>query len=211
MRVKRKKHGKERYENCGSVVISDASALEDVCAVFGNTNPLRIEIGCGKGDFITGTAAKEPDVNFIAFEKILDVIVVAAEKAVEKELTNVKLCCLDAKSLPEVLAPGSVERIYLNFSDPWPKAGHYKRRLTYRGFLCEYKKLLVPEGAVFFKTDNDALFDFSLAEFEAAGLTLKNVTRDLHASEFASENVMTEYEKRFSEAGKTINWAEAWL
>lgn len=206
MRVKRKKHGTERLEACSELLIKDIKACEgEPKSFFENGNPVRIEIGCGKGDFIVGTAEKNPDINFIAIEKISDVMVTAAEKVKESGLKNIKLCCCDATELGEAFGEGVLDAIYLNFSDPWPKAKHYKRRLTYREFLFMYKKLLKAEGCIYFKTDNRGLFDFSLEEFEAAGFMLFDKTYDLHSSEFAKDNVMTEYERRFSSMGTPIN------
>ena len=212
MRVHKKKHGTERLEACGNIVIKDLRV--EGCTseqLFGNSNPLRLEIGCGKGDFIVGTAAKEPDVNFLAIEKISDVLVTAAEKVKESGLTNVRVCCVDAKELTEIFAPGSIDRIYLNFSDPWPKSRHEKRRLTYRTFLAIYKQILRPDGAIHFKTDNRPLFDFSLEEFAAFGIRTEKLTFDLHNSEYNEGNVMTEYEKRFSSMGVPINRVECYF
>lgn len=206
MRVKRKKHGSERLEACRELLISDIkSEKRDPKSFFSNENPVRIEIGCGKGDFVVGMAEKFPNVNFIAVEKISDVLVIAAEKVKASGLENIRLCCCDAKNLNEGLNEGSVDTIYLNFSDPWPKSKHYKRRLTYREFLEGYKKLLKPFGEICFKTDNRGLFDFSLPEFEESGFELSQLTYDLHSSEYANGNVMTEYERRFSSLGTPIN------
>lgn len=206
MRVKRKKHGSERLEACRELLISDIkSEKRDPKSFFSNENPVRIEIGCGKGDFVVGMAEKFPNVNFIAVEKISDVLVIAAEKVKASGLENIRLCCCDAKDLNEGLNEGSVDTIYLNFSDPWPKSKHYKRRLTYREFLEGYKKLLKPFGEICFKTDNRGLFDFSLPEFEESGFELSQLTYDLHSSEYANGNVMTEYERRFSSLGTPIN------
>lgn len=212
MRVHKKKHGTERLEACGNIVIKDLRV--EGCTseqLFGNSNPLRLEIGCGKGDFIVGTAAKEPNVNFLAIEKVSDVLVTAAEKVKESGLTNVRVCCVDAKELTEIFAPGSIDRIYLNFSDPWPKSRHEKRRLTYRSFLAIYKQILRPDGAIHFKTDNRPLFDFSLEEFAAFGIRTEKLTFDLHNSEYNEGNVMTEYEKRFSSMGVPINRVECYF
>ncbi len=212
MRVHKKKHGTERLEACGNIVIKDLRV--EGCTseqLFGNSNPLRLEIGCGKGDFIVGTAAKEPNVNFLAIEKVSDVLVTAAEKVKESGLTNVRVCCVDAKELTEIFAPGSIDRIYLNFSDPWPKSRHEKRRLTYRTFLAIYKQILRPDGAIHFKTDNRPLFDFSLEEFAAFGIRTEKLTFDLHNSEYNEGNVMTEYEKRFSSMGVPINRVECYF
>ena len=199
MRVHKKKHGAERLLACGNIVIKDLRAEGNSSqALFGNDKPLRIEIGCGKGDFIVGTATKEPDVNFLAVEKVSDVLVIAAEKVKASGLDNVRVCCIDAKELTEIFEPHSIDRIYLNFSDPWPKARHEKRRLTYRSFLEIYKQILKEDGAIHFKTDNRGLFDFSLEEFKEFGIRMEKLTFDLHNSEYMEGNVMTEYEKRFS-------------
>lgn len=212
MRVKKKKHGAERLEACGDIVIKDLKAEGNTSqALFGNDNPIRIEIGCGKGDFIVGTAAKDPDVNFLAVEKVSDVLMLAAEKVKRSELKNIRVCCVDAKELEEIFPEGSIDRIYLNFSDPWPKSRHEKRRLTYRSFLAIYKKILKKGGAIHFKTDNRGLFDFSLEEFKEFGMRMEKLTFDLHNSEYMEGNVMTEYEKRFSSMGVPINRVEAYF
>jgi tRNA (guanine-N7-)-methyltransferase len=212
MRVHKKKHGAERLEACGNIVIKDLRAEGNSSqTLFGNDKPLRIEIGCGKGDFIVGTAAKEPDVNFLAVEKVSDVLVIAAEKVKASGLDNVRVCCIDAKELTEIFEPHSIDRIYLNFSDPWPKARHEKRRLTYRTFLEIYKQILKEDGAIYFKTDNRGLFDFSLEEFKEFGIRMEKLTFDLHNSEYMEGNVMTEYEKRFSSMGVPINRVECYF
>lgn len=212
MRVKKKKHGAQRLEACGEIVITDLKSQGNTSkTLFGNSNPLRLEIGCGKGDFIVGTAFAEPEVNFLAVERVSDVLVLAAEKVKKSGLSNVRVCCTDAAQLGEIFPEGSVDRIYLNFSDPWPKSRHEKRRLTYRTFLDIYKKILKPGGAVFFKTDNRPLFDFSLEEFKNYGMTVEKITYDLHNSEYAVGNILTEYEKRFSDMGVPINRAEVYF
>ncbi len=209
MRVHKKKHGAERLEACGSIVIKDLRKEGNTSQkLFGNDKPLRMEIGCGKGDFIVGTAEKEPDVNFLAVEKVSDVLVIAAEKVKESGLSNVRVCCVDAKELAEIFPEHSIDRIYLNFSDPWPKSRHEKRRLTYKTFLEIYKKILRKDGALFFKTDNRPLFDFSIESFREFGMRLEKLTFDLHNSQYMDGNVMTEYEKRFSSMGVPINRVE---
>ena len=212
MRVHKKKHGSERLEACGNIVIKDLREEGNTSqALFGNDNPIRIEIGCGKGDFIVGTAAKEPNVNFLAVEKVSDVLVIAAEKVRDSGLSNVRVCCVDAKELSEIFPAHSIDRVYLNFSDPWPKARHEKRRLTYRTFLEIYKQILKEDEAIYFKTDNRGLFDFSLEEFKDFGMRMEKLTFDLHNSEYMEGNVMTEYEKRFSSMGVPINRVECYF
>ena len=203
MRARKKKHGAERLEAVSSYFTTKPEICPDIKTY--------LEIGCGKGKFIIENATMNPDVNYIAVEKISDVILLAAEKAAERELNNIKFMICDAKGLGELFEPHSVDLIYLNFSDPWPKAGHYKRRLTYKSFLDVYRKILKEDGAVFFKTDNAGLFEFSVKQFTEDGWRLENVTYDLHNSEFASNNIMTEYEKNFSEKGYNIHRLEAWV
>lgn len=173
--------------------------------VFGNDQPLYIEIGMGKGQFILEMARRNPDRNFIGIEKYSSVLVRALEKCETDTPENLRFIRMDAEEILDVFAPDEVSGIYLNFSDPWPKDRHAKRRLTYRGFWDRYKVILKPEGQVVFKTDNRPLFDFSLEEVEIAGWTLVNVTFDLHHSEYMEGNVMTEYEARFSAKGNPIH------
>ncbi len=210
MRVKKKKHGAERMAACGDIVITDLKVAEkNPKNLFSNDKEVRIEIGCGKGDFIVGTAIQNPDINFLAIEKVHDVLVMAAEKIKNSGLINVKVCCCDAKELTEYFDEKSIDRIYLNFSDPWPKSRHEKRRLTHRSFLEIYKTILKDDGEIHFKTDNRGLFDFSIEEFKELGWELNKLTYDLHNSEYMENNVMTEYERRFSGLGFSINRVEA--
>lgn len=173
--------------------------------VFGNSNPIHIEVGMGKGKFITELARQNPDINYVGIEKYSSVLVRALEKRPELEQDNLMFIRMDAENLPEVFAKDEVERIYLNFSDPWPKDRHAKRRLTSVQFLSRYDQFLKPDGRVIFKTDNRPLFDFSLEQVEEAGWILENHTFDLHHSEYLEGNVMTEYESKFVAEGKPIN------
>ena len=204
MRVRKKKHGLERLNACEDVVIHSRDDIDE------KAFPVHLEIGCGKGAFILETARRNPDVTYIAMEKVTDVAMIAAEKIQASGLTNVKLWNVGAEKLNELLKPGDVERIYLNFSDPWPKKKHTKRRLTYESFLDQYRAILVPDGGIHFKTDNRGLFDFSLEEMERCGYILKNVTYDLHNSIWNEGNVVTEYEANFSAKGFSINRVEAY-
>ncbi len=209
MRMRRKKHREERIENCGEMLIEDILAYkEDIKSVFGEEKPLHIEIGCGKGGFISEVARQNPQVNYIAFEKNLDVLVLAMEKVKDLGLENVRFVPGDAGVLESMDTKTKVERIYINFCDPWPKSGHKKRRLTHERFLSVYERLIEKGGAIHFKTDNRGLFEFSLNSFSDFGLKLKNITLDLHHSAFEG-NVMTEYEKLFSEKGQPIYRCEA--
>lgn len=173
--------------------------------VFGNDNKIHIEIGMGKGRFLMDMAALHPDINYVGIEKYSSVLIRAIQKQEQLLLPNIIFIRMDAENICDVFAPSEVDRIYLNFSDPWPKDRHAKRRLPSREFLKRYDKILVPDGVVEFKTDNKDLFDFALEEVEPAGWTLDAVTRDLHNDPVMNEgNVMTEYEERFSSMGNPI-------
>lgn len=209
MRMRKKKHGAERINACSDLMINDFEALKnDPLYAFENKNgELCLEIGCGKGNFACGISEKYPEKNFIAMERVSDVCCIALEKAKatsDKRNDNLRFIIGNAENLCEWFPMHSIDTLYLNFSDPWHKKGHAKRRLTHRGFLESYRKVLKEGGRLIFKTDNTPLFDFSLEEFEACGLTVEWYTRDLHHSERADENIMTEYEKNFSEKGFNI-------
>mgnify|MGYP001041841154 FL=1 len=177
--------------------------------VFGNRNPIYIEIGTGKGRFILNMAERYPDINFIGIERYSSVLLRAVEKYDTEEfnrLKNVRFVCMDARNIEDVFAEEEIGRIYLNFSDPWPKARHAKRRLTSSEFLERYEKVLEPGGEIEFKTDNTALFNFSIEQIKETGWTLTGFTYDLHHNEeMAKDNVMTEYEEKFSRNGNPIN------
>lgn len=208
MRMRKKKHGAERIEAVSHLlIVPDEKFAENPQSAFSESRPLHLEIGCGKGNFAVGMSAQYADVNFIAMEKISDVACLALEKAERAKDTrcdNLRFIIGDAKNLTEYFPEHSVECIYLNFSDPWPKAGHAKRRLTYKSFLEIYKRLLIEGGMLKLKTDNEGLFDFSLESFRDFGLDIVWQTRDLHNSDKNEGNVMTEYEKNFSDAGNPI-------
>lgn len=173
--------------------------------VFGNDNPVRIEIGMGKGRFISTLAAQNPDINYVGIEKYFSVLLRAVEKQEELQLPNLRFIRMDAENICEVFGAGEVDRIYLNFSDPWPKDRHAKRRLTSRQFFARYNVILKQDGQVEFKTDNKDLFDFSVEEVKEAEWKLTACTYDLHHDAALNEgNVMTEYEERFSKAGNPI-------
>ncbi|MDO5381518.1 MAG: tRNA (guanosine(46)-N7)-methyltransferase TrmB [Eubacteriales bacterium] len=173
--------------------------------VFGNSNPIHIEVGMGKGKFITTLAGLNPNINYIGIEKYSSVLLRAVEKQDELQLENLRFIRMDAENITEVFDKDEVDRIYLNFSDPWPKDRHAKRRLTSRQFFARYNQFLRKEGRVEFKTDNVGLFDFSLEEVKEAGWNLICSTYDLHNDETLNKgNVMTEYEEKFSEMGNPI-------
>ena len=176
--------------------------------IFGNSNPIHIEVGMGKGRFIMDLARLHPDRNFVGIEMYDSVLLRAMQKReqLEEDLPNLYFIRMDARNLPDVFEKGEVDKIYLNFSDPWPKERHAKRRLTSRQFLERYDKILAPEGTVEFKTDNRPLFEFSLEEVKEAGWVLDASTFDLHHDAKLMEgNVMTEYEEKFSRAGNPIH------
>ncbi len=202
MRMRKKKNGEKRMAECADYIIT-----QKPCELSG----IMLEIGCGKGGFISKLAQKHPEIQFVAVEKISDVMLLAAEKIKSLDLKNVKFINTDAVTLPEYFPEGSIERIYLNFSDPWPRPKHAKRRLTAPSYLEIYKKLLASNGAIYLKTDNRILFDYSLETLEAAGFRLEKLTYDLHSSEYEPENLHTEYEDNFSAKGFTINRVEAYL
>lgn len=191
----------ERIQACSGYIIHSRDEIEHF--------PIHLEIGCGKGTFILETAKRNPDIMFVAMEKVTDVLMLAAEKIKAADLPNVKLWNGGAEHIAEWFQPGDVQRIYLNFSDPWPKAKHAKRRLTYESFLDIYRTVLTDDGEIFFKTDNRPLFDFSLDEFQRCGYLLRNLTYDLHNSQWNENNIVTEYEANYSAKGFPINRVEA--
>ena len=173
--------------------------------LFGNNNPIRIEVGMGKGRFITDLAVQNPDINYIGIEKYSSVLVRAIEKRQELDINNLIFIRMDAEDILDVFEEGEVDRIYLNFSDPWPMDRHAKRRLTSKEFFKRYDVILAQGGIVEFKTDNNMLFDFSLEEIENTAFIVKEFTRDLHNSPMNEGNIMTEYEEKFSSMGNPIN------
>lgn len=173
---------------------------------FGNDNPIRIEIGMGKGKFITTLAMENPDINYIGIEKYSSVLIRAIERCEEIEVPNLRFIRMEAEYICDVFEKGEVDRIYLNFSDPWPKDRHAKRRLTSKQFFERYDVILKKDGIVEFKTDNDLLFQFSLEQVPEAGWKLIEQTWDLHNDERLMQgNVMTEYESKFSQMGNPIH------
>ncbi|CAI9393945.1 tRNA (guanosine(46)-N7)-methyltransferase TrmB [Niallia sp. Sow4_A1] len=170
---------------------------------FSQKGPIHIEIGTGKGRFITEMAKANPSINYIGVELQESVIVSALDRLIEAEIPNLKLMNINAEKLKEYFEKGEIARVYLNFSDPWPKTRHEKRRLTYKTFLDSYQSVLVNQGEVHFKTDNQGLFEYSLKSFSEYGMLLKYVSLDLHNSDYEG-NIMTEYEEKFSNRGNRI-------
>ena len=207
MRLRNIPGTKETLANSGCVVQEPQTRKGRWKEVFHRENPIHIEVGMGKGQFLMKMAAKNPQINYLGMEMYDSVLLRALQlrEKLETELDNLLFIREDARLLPEIFEQGEVEKIYLNFSDPWPKARHAKRRLTSREFLACYEKILVDRGEVEFKTDNRTLFDFSLEEIRDAGWTLLACTYDLHRDARLSQgNVMTEYEEKFSGMGKPI-------
>ena len=209
MRMRKKKHSAERLSACEKYLFSTDNVMSDPAAEIGEgLNKVYLEIGAGKGGFACAMAERHPDTAYFAMERVTDCVVLCAERASSGEygeLKNLRFVIDTADNLMHIFAPGTVDAIFLNFSDPWSKKGYAKRRLTHRRYLAMYMNLLRDGGTINFKTDNVGLFDFSLEEIEAMGLTPDVITRDLHSSEWNEGNIMTEYEKNFSEQGMKIN------
>lgn len=222
MRMRRKKNLEGRLEGCGDYLFSINSedknfktALENkeyfnYEELFGNNHPVQMEIGCGKGQFVCEIAKRNPEINYIAVEKSANVIVQAVEKVIEAGLTNVRFIKGGAEYLPCYIPDGSIERLYLNFSCPYPKKRYANHRLTNKSFLALYDMMLADGAEIHQKTDNMHFFEYSINELSDYGFTIKNVSLDLHNSGFEG-NVVTEYEKRFSDLGQPIYRLEAYL
>lgn len=204
MRLRHIKGAEEEIAESPYVVQNPQSLKGTWHEFFGNKNPIRIEVGMGKGKFIMELAEKNPDINYIGIERYSSVLLRGLQKCTEMELSNIYFMRIDALELADVFGEGEVDRIYLNFSDPWPKDRHAKRRLTSDRFLAVYDRILKPDGIVEFKTDNQDLFRYSLESIPEAGWNVTEYTFDLHNSEMAEGNVMTEYEMKFCSEGKPI-------
>ena len=205
MRLKHVK-GAEEYIASSKYVVQDYKDHKGKWKeLFENDKPIHIEIGMGKGRFIMELASRNPDINYVGIEKYSSVLIRAVQKKEELDLPNLTFVLMDATEITEVFDNGEVEKIYLNFSDPWPKDRHAKRRLPSRQFLQRFSQILSDEGDIEFKTDNTDLFEFALEEIEPGGFELLKVTHDLHRDEEMSKgNIMTEYEEKFSKLGNKI-------
>ena len=212
MRMRKKKHSDERLSKCENFLYThEGEPMADPTAPFDmEGGKVFLEIGAGKGAFACGMAARHTDACYYAMERVTDCVVIAAERAasIGDGLKNLKFTIDTADNLTRIFGEGTVDAIFLNFSDPWSKKGYAKRRLTHRRYLSVYMNLLRDGGTLRFKTDNVGLFDFSLEEIEAMGLVPRIVTRDLHASEYNEGNIRTEYEENFSSQGIKINMLE---
>ncbi len=203
MRMRRKRNLDARIEKCGELLVHDPAQYKGRWReLFGMAGELHLEIGCGKGDFVLESARRYPDVMFVAVERYRNVLLLAMEKVQAAGVNNVLFLDVDAATLGDVFGADEVDRIYLNFSDPWPPKKRHKRRLTHENFLRVYDDFLKPGGEVWQKTDNQGLFEFSLVSFSRFGYTFREVSLDLHATDF--DNIMTEYERGFVEQGLKI-------
>ncbi|KXG76605.1 tRNA (guanosine(46)-N7)-methyltransferase TrmB [Thermotalea metallivorans] len=212
MRRRKKPGAKEKLLGYERYVCVEPQRLKGKWgAYFGNTNPIHLELGTGRGQFITTLADLYPEINFIGMEIKEEVLLKAVEKAAEKNLRNIAFLWYDINKIEEVFSQDEIHRIYINFCDPWPKKRWAKRRLTYRNFLEKYKQILVEKGEIHFKTDNEKLFEFSLNEFSLCDLRLANITFDLHGSHISGieDKITTEYEDKFSAMGMKIYRCEA--
>lgn len=204
MRLRYVKNARELIENNPNLILDNTDNKKlDLDMMFEKRQPLHLEIGMGKGQFVYTLAKQNPNINYIGIEKFDSAIVKALQKVIEEPLSNLFLLRADAIDLKELLDEKSVERVYLNFSDPWPKERHAKRRLTYKRFLKLYQDLLVKKGEVHFKTDNRVFFDYSVESIQEYPMDIKYLTYNLHSEDI--ENVMTEFEEKFSKQGFKIN------
>ena len=207
MRMRKRNNLTPRMEACSAIWLRDAKTLRGKWReLMPEAKELRLEIGCGKGKFTVETAAQNPDVLMIAVEKVQEAMLLGMEKALAMGLKNLYFLSLDATEIEEYFENGEVDLLYLNFCDPWPRKKNAKRRLTFHTFLEKYKKILKDCGEIHFKTDNAPLFEWSLEEFEACKLEIRNLTRDLHAN--GPVGIMTGYEEKFYELGTPINRCE---
>lgn len=207
MRMRPKKNRDKRMDAVKNWFIpQDENGLVLVDSAYNNDSELYLEIGCGKGAFITGLSKQFPDKRLLAVELVPDVLMMAMEKAERENASNVRFLHVNAENIADIIPEKSVSRLYLNFSDPWPKKRNAKRRLTSPLFLERYKKILADDGIIIFKTDNKGLFDYSLESFTENGFAVSEVSFDLHSDPvFSVDNIKTEYENNFSAKGFLIN------
>ncbi|EGF08725.1 tRNA (guanine-N(7)-)-methyltransferase [Streptococcus sanguinis SK1057] len=209
MRVRNRKGATELLEAYPQyVILNPADAKGRWQEIFGNDHPIHVEVGSGKGAFVSGMAKANPEINYIGIDIQKSVLSYALDKVLATDVPNIKLLWVDGSDLTDYFEEGEIDRLYLNFSDPWPKKRHEKRRLTYQSFLATYQQILPENGEIHFKTDNRGLFEYSLVSFSQYGMKLKGVWLDLHASDF-EDNVLTEYEQKFANKGQVIYRVEA--
>lgn len=204
MRLRKKPGAEEMLRENEAFVVSEPTEWRGRWNErFGNDHPIHVEIGTGKGQFILEMAKRHPEINFVGVELQTSVLFVVLEKQLVEKLRNLQLVQFDALEISDVFENGEVAEVYLNFSDPWPKNRHEKRRLTHPQFLKNYERILAPTGDLRMKTDNRSLFEYSLVSFSQTNWTLQEVSLDLHADE-DDENIRTEYEEKFSKRGHLI-------
>lgn len=208
MRMRNKPWAEDYLLEHRDIVSIDLSQKDNITSWFEKVQPIHIEVGSGMGRFITEMAKANPAINYIGIERDKNVMIRIVEKAIEQDIKNLRLLTVDAEKLTEIFNSGEIDRIYLNFSDPWPKTRHAKRRLTHANFLSVYKTILKDDGEIHFKTDNQGLFEFSIESMSQFGMKLKNINLNLHDNEPA-DNIKTEYEEKFSAKGFRINRLEA--
>ena len=209
MRVRNRKGATELLEaHPQYVILNPADAKGRWQEIFGNDHPIHVEVGSGKGAFVSGMAKANPEINYIGIDIQKSVLSYALDKVLATDVPNIKLLWVDGSDLTDYFEEGEIDRLYLNFSDPWPKKRHEKPRLTYQSFLATYQQILPENGEIHFKTDNRGLFEYSLVSFSQYGMKLKGVWLDLHASDF-EDNVLTEYEQKFANKGQVIYRVEA--
>ena len=209
MRVRNRKGSTKLLEaHPQYVILNPADAKGRWQEIFGNDHPIHVEVGSGKGAFVSGMAKANPEINYIGIDIQKSVLSYALDKVLATDVPNIKLLWVDGSDLTDYFEEGEIDRLYLNFSDPWPKKRHEKRRLTYQSFLATYQQILPENGEIHFKTDNRGLFEYSLVSFSQYGMKLKGVWLDLHASDF-EDNVLTEYEQKFANKGQVIYRVEA--
>lgn len=197
MRLRKIKNAEEIIASHSDLVLEEPQQYKGKWReVFQNNNPIHLEVGMGKGQFLQQLALRHPEINFIGVEVVPSVMVRAIEKYTPERLPNVRLLCVNAEQLTEIFEDGEVNQLYLNFSDPWPKNRHEKRRLTYKRFLSIFERILVLNGEIHFKTDNRGLFEYSIMSMTHYGMKIIDISLDLHNSDY-EDNVMTEYEERF--------------
>ncbi|MBO1199607.1 tRNA (guanosine(46)-N7)-methyltransferase TrmB [Staphylococcus simiae] len=208
MRVRYKPWAEDYLKDHPDLVDLDGQHAGKITDWFDTVQPIHIEIGSGMGQFITTLALQNPHINYVSIEREKSVMYKVLDKVKELQLTNLKMICNDAIELNEYFKPEEVSRIYLNFSDPWPKKRHTKRRLTYETFLALYKQILAEDGAIHFKTDNRGLFAYSLESMSQFGMYFTKINLNLHEEDDGS-NILTEYEQKFSQKGSRIYRMEA--
>ena len=209
MRVRNRRGATELLEaHPQYVILNPADAKGRWQEIFGNDHPIHVEVGSCKGAFVSGMAKANPEINYIGIDIQKSVLSYALDKVLATDVPNIKLLWVDGSDLTDYFEEGEIDRLYLNFSDPWPKKRHEKRRLTYQSFLATYQQILPENGEIHFKTDNRGLFEYSLVSFSQYGMKLKGVWLDLHASDF-EDNVLTEYEQKFANKGQVIYRVEA--